>query len=179
MGKIFLPGVQVIELNAHRDERGNFIEMFSVLNNPFTSDFNLKQVNYVFSKNIYTLRGLHYQKKPMEQGKIVSCIKGSILDVIVDINPKSNNYKKYFSTILSSISNDQIFVPRGFAHGYLTLTDDVEVIYFVDNYYDPSQEVTIKFDDPSLKIDWGVELDKIIVSDKDSKGICFSDLERK
>ena len=113
------------------------------------------------------LRGLHFQKEPYSQSKLVSVSFGKILDVVVDIRKDSDNYGKYFSCVLSSQNHESLFIPRGFAHGYLTLSDSAIINYQVDNYYNPEAEDGIPYNDEFLNIDWGIQMSKIIISEKD------------
>ncbi len=122
------------------------------------------QRNYSFSVN-NVIRGMHFQRKPYEQAKLVTCAKGEILDIVVDIRKGSNNYGKYSKQILSGRNRFSLYVPRGFAHGFLVLSDEAEVIYDVDNKYSPTNEGGVVWNDPDIGIDWGT--DKPILSEKD------------
>lgn len=161
-----LKGVFLIEPQVFGDSRGWFMETWSKtkfeaagLNLDFVQD------NQSFSATKGTLRGLHYQLDPMSQAKLVRCTRGSLLDVAVDIRKNSPQYAQWFSVILSAENKKQLLIPRGFAHGFLTLTDDVEIQYKADNYYSPHFEGNIRWDDPQIKIDWPFE--PVILSDKD------------
>ena len=114
------------------------------------------------------MRGLHFQKEPFAQSKLISVAHGEILDIAVDIRKNSKTYGKYFSRILSARNNESIFIPRGFAHGYLTLTKNAIINYEVDNYYKPEMEDGISYKDDFLNIDWGINESKIIISEKDN-----------
>jgi len=158
----------IIKHNIHVDNRGYFKESFlkEKLENLINYSLEFCQENSVKSyQNV--LRGLHFQKEPYSQSKLVSVSLGKILDVAVDIRKDSENYGKYFSYVLSSEKHESLFIPKGFAHGYLTLSDSAMVNYQVDNYYNSMAEEGISFDDDFLKIDWGVEKSKIIISKKD------------
>ena len=159
----------IIKQNIYFDERGFFKENFKKekLENFLNKKVNFCQQNSVKSY-INVLRGLHFQKKPNSQAKLVSVSSGKILDIAVDIRPKSNTYGKYFSYILDSNNHESIYIPKGFAHGYLTLSDYALLHYQVDNYYEPKMENGIPFDDPFLNIDWGIKPSKLILSKKDS-----------
>lgn len=161
-----LKGVFLIEPQVFGDNRGWFMETWSKakfeaagLNLDFVQD------NQSFSAQKGTLRGLHYQLDPMSQAKLVRCTRGSLLDVAVDIRKNSPQYAQWVSVILSAENKNQLFIPRGFAHGFLTLTDEVEIQYKADNYYSPHFEGNIRWDDPQIKIDW--PFDPVILSDKD------------
>jgi len=159
----------IIKHNVFNDQRGSFKEKFKKenLERFINSKINFCQENCVKSY-LNVLRGLHFQKEPYAQSKLVSVSAGSILDVVVDIRKASETYGKYFSYILSSDNNESLFIPKGFAHGYLTLTDFAIINYQVDNYYNSNAEGLISYNDDFLKIDWGIQKDKLIISEKDS-----------
>ena len=168
-----LKGVFVIEPQVFGDKRGWFMETWSKtkleaagLNVDFVQD------NQSYSAQKGTLRGLHYQLNPMSQAKIVRCTRGSLMDVAVDIRKNSPQFGKWTSVILSEENKKQIFIPQGFAHGFLTLSDDVEIQYKADNYYAPHFEGNIRWDDPQIKIDWPFE--PIVMSDKDKNAPTLS-----
>ena len=123
------------------------------------------QDNHSFSATKGTLRGLHYQTDPMAQAKLLRCTNGSIFDVAVDIRKNSPQYAKWTGVILSAENKKQLFIPRGFAHAFLTLTDNVEVQYKADNYYAPHSDGNIRWDDPDIGIEWPGT--PVILSDKD------------
>ena len=161
-----LKGVYLVEPKVFGDERGWFMESWSKqkfegagLNVEFVQD------NHSFSADKGTLRGLHYQIEPMAQAKLIRCTKGAIFDVAVDIRKGSPNYTKWVGVELSADNKKQLFIPHGFAHGFLTLTGDVEVQYKADNFYAPHYDGNIRWDDPDIDIDW--PFDPTILSDKD------------
>ncbi len=158
----------IIKHNVFEDERGYFKEMFKkeMLEEITDSKLEFCQENSVKSK-LNVLRGLHFQKEPYSQSKLVSVSFGKILDVVVDIRKDSDKYGKYFSCVLSSENHESLFIPRGFAHGYLTLSDSAIINYSVDNYYNPDAEDGIPYDDKFLNIDWGIQISNIIISKKD------------
>lgn len=169
-----LDGVYLIEPKVFCDERGWFTESFSSnkmneigICNQFIQD------NHSLSLNKGTLRGLHFQINPMSQAKLVRCTRGKILDVVVDIREGSPNYLKWISVELSEKNKKQLFVPRGFAHGFLTLEDNTEVQYKVDEYYSSEHDRSIRYDDDSINIDWGIE--NPILSDKDKNAKCLNE----
>ena len=125
------------------------------------------QENLSFSRNKYTFRGLHFQKPPFEQAKLVRVLKGSILDIAVDIRIDSLTYGNYYSTIISENNHKSLFIPKGFAHGYLTLSKEAIINYKVDNYYNSQKERIIKYNDELLNIDWGIKSSELIISEKD------------
>ena len=125
----------------------------------------------LLKKNV--LRGLHFQSEPKAQSKIITVYEGEILDVVVDISRYSKTYGKHYSIKLSSKSDKSLFIPKGFAHGYLTVSNYAVIGYKVDNYYDSNYEFGIAYDDPKINIDWGIESHKVIVSEKDKKQKLF------
>ena len=158
----------IIKHNIHVDERGYFKEIFlkEKLENLINYSLEFCQENSVKS-HLNVLRGLHFQKEPVAQSKLISVSVGKILDVAVDLRKDSENFGKYFSYVLSSEKHESLFIPKGFAHGYLTLSDTAIINYQVDNYYNPEAEEGIAYDDDYLKIDWGIKKSKIIISKKD------------
>lgn len=173
-----IPGVIIIEPDVFGDHRGYFMETYSKQKYAeigIMVDF--VQDNMSFSAQKGTLRGLHWQNAPMAQSKLVSCTKGVVIDVAVDIRKGSPTYKQWVSVELSAENKRQFFIPQGFAHGFLTLTDDVEFRYKVDNFYSKEQDRGIRFDDPSIGVDWGSLLQGIepVLSDKDKFGPVLDD----
>ena len=161
-----LKGVYVVEPRVFGDARGWFMESWSkkkMEEGGIHVDF--VQDNQSFSATKGTLRGLHYQLNPMCQAKLLRCTRGEILDVAVDIRKGSPQYAKWVGVRLSAENKKQLFIPRGFAHGFITLTDDVEVQYKADNYYAPECDGNIRWNDPEIGVDWGME--PVILSDKD------------
>ena len=161
-----LKGVFLIEPQVFGDARGWFMETWSKakleaagLNLDFVQD------NQSYSATKGTLRGLHYQLNPMAQAKLVRCTRGELLDVAVDIRKNSPQYAQWVAVTLSAENKKQLLIPRGFAHGFLTLTDDVEIQYKADQLYAPQFEGNIRWDDPQIKIDWPFE--PTILADKD------------
>ncbi|MBL4902223.1 MAG: dTDP-4-dehydrorhamnose 3,5-epimerase [Desulfocapsa sp.] len=128
---------------------------------------NLAQCNISYNKSQGTLRGMHYQKKPHEETKLVRCTAGAIVDVIIDIRPESSTFSQWLTIELSAENRTMLYVPRGFAHGYVTLVDDVEVFYQVSEFYTPGVEGGIRWDDPFFQIAWPIR-ENLVVSEKDS-----------
>ena len=163
-----IPGVVIIEPHVFEDARGYFVESFSQRD----FDRQVREVRFVQdneSKSSYgVLRGLHFQKPPHAQSKLVRVVKGSVLDVAVDIRKGSPTFGKHVAVELSAENHRQLFIPRGFAHGFVVLTDEVIFQYKCDNFYAPEAEGAIAWDDPDLDIDWKVPADKIILSAKDT-----------
>ncbi len=163
-----LPGVYLIDPDVFGDARGWFMESWS--KRKFEEGglyVDFLQDNHSYSAEKGTLRGLHYQLNPMAQAKLLRATRGTIFDVVVDIRKGSPNYAKWVGYELSAENKRQLFIPRGFAHGFITLTDDVEVQYKADNYYAPDCDGNIRWDDPEIGIQWPIE--PIILSDKDEK----------
>ena len=161
-----LSGAYLIEPELHEDDRGFFSriwckEKFSKI----CETTQIYQINNSYNKKRGTLRGLHFQKPPNSEVKIVRCTKGSIWDVIVDIRVDSLTYGKWFGAELSSDNRLMMYVPKGFAHGLISLTDDSELIYFVSEPYTPESEGAIRWDDPFHGIQWPI--DPIFISEKD------------
>ena len=158
----------IIEPKLHFDSRGYFKETFNDTVLSQKLGFNLKfcQDNIVkSSKNV--IRGLHYQTEKYSQSKLIQVVSGSILDVVIDIRDNSKNYLKYFKIELSAKNSLLLFIPKGFAHGYLALEDNTIVHYKVDTPYMKNFEAGINFKDPRFNIDWGIEEEDIIISKKD------------
>ena len=156
-----IPGVVIIEPDIHGDHRGYFMETYSTSNfHGLGIDNVFVQDNMSFTAKKGTLRGLHFQNDPMAQAKLVSCTKGTVIDVAVDIRKGSPTYKQWVAVELSEENKKMFFIPRGFAHGFLTLTDNVEFRYKVDNLYSKEHDRGIRYDDPSVNVDWGGLLDK-------------------
>lgn len=167
-------GLYVIEPKVFGDNRGWFFESYT---KERYESFGLKadfvQDNQSYSKEKGTVRGLHFQKNPMAQLKLIRCTRGRIIDTVVDIRKSSKTYKKHFSIELSPENAKQLWIPRGFAHGFVTLTEDCEIQYKVDNYYSPECDRSIKYNDPEFGIDWGVE--NPVLSQKDLKAPLLAD----
>lgn len=160
-------GLVVIEPRVFDDERGYFFESYnqqrfidSGINTVFVQDNESKSTFGV-------LRGLHYQVQPKGMTKLIRTTKGKILDVALDIRQNSATFGKYFSIILSAKNKKQLFIPKGFAHGFLVLSKKAVVNYKCDEFYSKEHESGILWNDPALNIDWGIELSKVILSDKD------------
>ena len=173
-----LEGALLIEPVLHRDGRGFFAESFRrtvAAGHGFDHDF--VQENISFSTRSGTIRGLHWQTGPKAQAKLVRVNSGAILDVIVDIRRDSPTYGSQLAFTLDGLSLTQLFVPKGFAHGFCTLEPDTIVTYRVDAYFSPEHERGVRFDDPDLKIEWPVPFEHAIVSDKDRSLPFFCDVE--
>lgn len=169
--KLTIPGPLLIIPEKYGDGRGFFSETFRVdlFNQQVTPAPTFVQDNHVYSAHKGVLRGLHFQSPPRAQGKLVRCIRGRILDVAVDIRRGSPTFGSHVSVELSEDNWRQLFVPVGFAHGYLTLEEQCEVAYKVTDYYSPECDRGIAWDDPALGIDWKLPPALIRLSDKDRK----------
>ena len=163
-----LQNVYILEPAVFHDKRGFFMESYNKrILEQLGIHVNFIQDNHSFSKNAGIIRGLHYQLNPKEQAKLVRVSTGAIFDVIVDIRKNSVTFGKWVSVILSEENKRQVLVPKGFAHGFCTLVPNTNVIYKVDEYYDPEFDRGILWNDPDIGIDW--PFSNPILSDKDSK----------
>ena len=168
-----LAGVRILEPQVFGDARGWFMESWSkkkMEDAGITVDF--VQDNHSFSAQKGTLRGLHYQLNPMAQAKLLRVSRGAIFDVAVDIRRGSPTYAKWVGVELTAENARQLFIPRGFAHGFITLTDDVEVQYKADNFYAPTCDGNIRWDDPEIGVAW--PLAPVVLSEKDAKAPLLS-----
>lgn len=165
--KTKLDGCVIIEPKVFGDQRGYFFESF----NQKQFEENVGQVNFVQdneSRSSYgVLRGLHFQLPPFNQAKLVRCIEGQVLDVAVDLRKNSPTYKQHITVLLSDENKRQLFVPRGFAHGFVVLSQSAIFSYKVDNWYAPEHDSGIAWNDPELNIDWQIEEESILLSGKD------------
>ena len=162
--------VIIIEPQIFSDERGYFFESFkqNELNEFLGYDVNFCQDNE--SKSTYgVLRGLHYQEPPFAQAKLVRVIQGCVLDVAVDIRKNSSTFGKHVVIELTEENKRQLFIPRGFAHGFVVLSETAIFSYKVDNYYDLNSDRGIAYNDPNLKIDWKINVEDLKISEKDTK----------
>jgi len=177
MGKIKvtrceIEGLCVIEPTVFRDARGYFVETYNY------NDFKAEGLDMVFVQDNQSmsvkgvLRGLHYQKQ-FPQGKLVRCVRGTVFDVAVDLRTSSKTYGKWYGVELSAENKKQLLIPRGFGHGFVTLTDEVEFLYKADNYYAPEADGGIRWNAPEIGVDWGVE--EPILSQKDTTSPLLDD----
>ena len=161
-----LSGAYLIELEKRGDDRGFFARPFceqEFAAQQLVSRF--VQVNNSLSAFKGTLRGMHYQLPPKAETKLVRCIRGALWDVILDLRPESATFGQHFGAELSADNRRMLYVPKGFAHGFITLQDDTEAFYFVDEFYGPEQERGIRWNDPRFAIQWPAE--PVVLSDKD------------
>ena len=166
--KTDLEGVLILEPKVFGDARGWFMETWSARKMEAAGlIFNFVQDNQSYSAHKGTLRGLHYQTAPFAQTKLVRCTRGKLLDVAVDIREGSPTFAKWVAVELTADNKKQLLIPRGFAHAFLTLTDDVEIQYKADNFYAPNCDGNIRWDDPEIKLD--LPFVPTILADKDAK----------
>lgn len=161
-----LEDLYIIKREPHGDERGWFVRTFA--NEELKKagiNFNIVHINQSFNKEKGTLRGMHRQSAPREEAKIFHCLKGKVFDVAIDMRKNSPTFLKWFGIELTEDNNTMIFIPKGFNHGYQTLTEDCLVQYFVDEYYSPQSEENINWSDPVINIDWPIKTP--ILSEKD------------
>ena len=172
--KTSLDGVYIITPQVFGDHRGWFCETYTAEKfKQLGIDTVFVQDNQSYSKGKNTIRGLHFQTAPKAQTKLLRCTRGKILDVAVDIRKGSPNFGKWVAVELSAENKKMIYIPKGFAHGFLTLSEDVEVQYKVDEYYSPENDRSVFFNDPDIGIDWGIE--NPILSEKDLKAPFLKD----
>jgi dTDP-4-dehydrorhamnose 3,5-epimerase len=164
-----LKGNYLIDLELREDNRGFFARYFC------EKEFSLHglnttwvQINNSFTKTIGTLRGLHFQREPNAEIKLVRCLKGAIWDVVVDLRHNSKTYGEWFGAKLSDQNRTMMYVPKGFAHGFISLEENSEILYLVSNFYSPELEGTLLATDNKVNIDWPIKPE--IISDKDLKG---------
>ena len=175
--KTSIEGLVIIDPTVFGDNRGYFLESYNekefkevIGKVSFVQDNESKS-----SKGV--LRGLHFQKPPFAQAKLVRCIEGKVLDVVVDIRKNSKTYGQYFTTELSGENKKQVFIPRGFAHGFLVLSDSAIFAYKVDNTYAPEHDAGIRWNDPIVNIQWGLSESEVLVSDKDAQLPFFNEFD--
>lgn len=169
-----LPDVKIIDPQVFGDSRGAFHESFNQqrFDQLVQKDVRFVQDNHsVSTKGV--IRGLHYQISPFAQGKLVRVVSGAVFDVAVDLRPDSMSFGKWVGVELSGDNNRQLWIPEGYAHGFQVISDSAVFLYKTTNFYSPEHERCIRWDDPTLSIDWPIK-DKPLVSDKDAEGVPFS-----
>ncbi|MFL2062251.1 dTDP-4-dehydrorhamnose 3,5-epimerase [Latilactobacillus sakei] len=174
-----LQDVKIIEPAVFGDHRGFFTESYS--DRDFKEagiDIDFIQDNHSLSTQAGVLRGLHFQRGKAAQTKLIRVVTGAVLDVIVDVRAGSPTYKQWEGYILSASNHRQLLVPKGFAHGFVTLTDNVNFLYKCDGYYDAEADGGISFKTPELNIDWPIDFDQAITSEKDAKQPTFTEFEK-
>ena len=167
-----LPGLYEIELEKREDDRGFFARFFDLKEyEELGLECKIVQINNSFTKDKYTLRGLHYQLPPKSEVRIVRCLKGEVFDMSLDLRPNSPTFGKWHAANLTSENRKMVYIPKGFAHGFMTLKDNTEFLYLVTEFYSPENERVIRWDDPKFAIKWPAK--PIYLSDKDSKQADF------
>ena len=165
--KTTIDGLIVLKPIVFEDERGYFMESYNQKNiNKLLGNVHFVQDNESKSSK-GVLRGLHFQKPPFSQAKLVRCLEGEILDVALDLRKESRTYGLFETTLLSDKNKNKFFIPKGFAHGFIVLSESAIVSYKVDNYYDPNYESGVLWNDTDLNIDWKIKADEVILSEKD------------
>lgn len=174
--KTKLDGVFILKPEVFGDYRGFFMESWNKSKMEAAGlYYNFVQDNHSKSTVKGTLRGIHFQKDDKAQAKLVRCVKGAVLDVAVDLRQSSPTFKQWVAVELSEENKKQLLIPRGFGHGFLTLTDNVEFLYKADNYYSPEADAGIRWNDPEINVCWGIS--NPILSDKDKKNPFLKDIE--
>ena len=175
--KTDIDGLVIIEPKIFGDARGYFFESFSQRE----FEAKVRKVNFVQDNESMSsygvMRGLHFQRPPFAQSKLVRCVKGRVLDVAVDIRKGSPTYGQYVAVELSEDNHRQFFIPRGFAHGFVVLSETAVFQYKCDNFYAPEADGGINIKDETLGIDWQISLEDAILSEKDTKHLCLKDFE--
>ena len=175
--KTDIEGVVILEPRLFEDERGYFFEAFS--EREFAE--KVRECHFVQENEAYStygvVRGLHFQRPPHAQSKLVRVVKGRVLDVVVDIRKGSPTFGKHIAVELSAENHRQLFIPRGFAHGYSVLSEEALLEYKCDNYYAPASEGAILWNDPALGVDWQIPSESVILSDKDLKNPALAECE--
>lgn len=172
-----IPDVLIIEPRVFGDSRGYFFESFSERRfKELVADVDFVQDNE--SKSSFgVVRGLHFQKPPYTQAKLVRVVKGKVLDVAVDLRKGSPTYGKYVSVEISEENHRQVYIPKGFAHGFAVLSEEAVFQYKCDAYYEPKSEGAIAWNDPDLNIDWKLMPEQVLLSDKDRNNPCMKDFD--
>lgn len=172
-----IPDVKIIEPKVFGDDRGFFLESFnqSIFDKAIGRHVDFVQDNHSMSKK-GVLRGLHYQLEPHAQGKLVRCVEGEVFDVAVDIRRSSPTFGCWVGVNLSAENNRQLWIPEGFAHGFVTLSERVQFIYKTTNYYAPQSERSILWNDPQINIEWP-EVEEMTLSGKDRDGVLLNNAE--
>lgn len=169
-----LSGVCLLKTRYFTEERGYFTELYSKRTFQEAGlDYDFIQDNHSYTAKKNTIRGIHFQKNPMVQTKLVRCVRGRVMDVVVDLRKDSATYLQWDKFELSSENKLQLLVPRGFGHGFITLEDDCEFFYKVDAFYSPEDDRSIAWNDPEIGVDWGITTP--ILSEKDEKAPLFQD----
>ena len=176
--KTNIDGVLIIEPTVFGDSRGYFFESYNKQRFNEATELDIDFVQDNQSKSCYgVLRGLHFQKPPYAQSKLVRCVRGKVLDVAVDIRKSSPTFGKYVAVELTEDNHRQLFIPHGFAHGFVVLSEEAIFQYKCDNFYHKESEGAIAWNDPEINIDWTIPFDDVILSDKDKVNPSLKDAE--
>lgn len=174
--ELYIPGVWVIEPKRWGDARGYFMESFKIKEfREHVGDVTFVQDNESYSSH-GVLRGLHFQKGEYSQAKLVRVSRGRVMDVAVDLRGDSPTFGRHVAVELSQENALQLFEPRGFAHGFVVLSEEAQFQYKVDNVYAPHAEATLRYDDPAVGVDWILPQDQLLLSDKDMRGVSLSEI---
>ncbi len=169
-----LKGVYILEPVVFGDDRGYFFESINVGKLKKAGiDFIPVQENNAFSLKAGTIRGLHFQNDPVAQAKLVRCTKGAVMDYAIDLRKASDTYMQWVGVELTEENHKQFFIPKGFAHGVISLVDNTLIEYYADSLYSPENDRSIRYNDPDIGIDWGT--DKLILSEKDKNAVLLKD----
>ncbi|MGO1118070.1 dTDP-4-dehydrorhamnose 3,5-epimerase [Rhodovibrionaceae bacterium A322] len=172
-----IPDVKIIKPKKHGDHRGFFSETYNAKAMKEAGiDIDFVQDNQSLSVEKGVIRGLHFQTPPFAQDKLVRCVRGSLFDVAVDLRKDSPTYGQHVSAVISADEWNQILVPIGFAHGFMTLEPNTEAVYKVSNYYGPKNDFGIKWDDPALGIEWPLDPGDVVISEKDLNQPLLADI---
>lgn len=172
-----IQGLLIIEPQIFEDARGYFSESFNARDFAAATGLDINFVQDNESRSNYgVLRGLHFQRAPYQQSKLVRVIEGKVLDVVVDLRKDSSSFGKWFSILLSSENHLQLFIPKGFAHGYCVLSETALFQYKCDEFYHPEAEDGLIWNDPDIAVEWGVPEDKLILSEKDKCRASFKEI---
>ena len=176
--KTEIEGLLILEPKIFGDSRGYFYESYNKQRFEEVTGLNINFVQDNQSKSCYgVLRGLHFQKPPYAQSKLVRCVKGQILDISVDIRKSSPTFGKYAAVELTEDNHRQLFIPHGFAHGFVVLSDEAIFQYKCDNFYHKESEGAVAWNDPEINIDWTIPFDDVILSDKDKVNPLLKDAD--
>jgi len=174
-----IDGIFLVTPKRFADDRGYFSEVFKahVFNEAIGKTIDFVQDNHSYSQKRGTVRGLHFQSPPHAQGKLVRCPRGSIVDIAIDVRKGSDTYGQHVRVELSEKNGQQLWVPAGFLHGFVTLEDDTEVTYKVTDYYAPECDGNVFWNDADLGLDWGIDPADAVLSEKDKKAPKFRDFQ--
>lgn len=165
-----IEGVYIIEPKVFSDERGYFCEAINIKElKELGIDFAPVQENKAYSFKKGTIRGLHFQNEPYAQAKLVRCSKGAVMDYAIDMRKNSDTYLNWVGVNLTEDNHKQLYIPKGFAHGVISLQDDTLIEYYVDNFYSAKDDRSVRYNDPDINIDWGMK--EFILSEKDKNAV--------